>query len=529
MVATTHMDACMRRAPSLMIWAFSALAAVTTLRLAVVILAPVELHGDEAQYWAWSRTLDWGYYSKPPLIAWIIAATTAVFGDAEWAIRIASPWAHAVGATFTGLLARDLYGERAGAWAVGLYTLTPAITLSSGVISTDAPLFAAWAAALFALNRLLVTRAWMWAALLAAAFALGMLAKYAMAYFAIGAALLAASDRSARATLLSAPGLGAIALSLALIAPNLWWNISHDFATVAHLADNANWSGPRFRLGKLSQFWGDQLAVFGPVTFALAAAAVIAAVRGWAARDRAARFLVCFVAPALVIISVQAFINRANANWAATAYIAASALLAGWLFADGGVWDRAHGARRTLWASVIALAVGLNLAVAGILTTAALSPTAADTALCAPGAPQGGRACVGYSFKRVRGLEETARAVAARFTRGHDGTPFRAVVVDNRLLFHNLDYYWREAPPPLRIWLKDGNAQSYAQEVAPLTPATTADGPVLVVSERARDHVALAADFTRFAHLETVEIDRGAAGPRRLWFFIGEGFAAQPR
>ena len=31
------------------------------------------LFGDEAQYWLWSQDLDYGYFSKPPLLAWVIA------------------------------------------------------------------------------------------------------------------------------------------------------------------------------------------------------------------------------------------------------------------------------------------------------------------------------------------------------------------------------------------------------------------------------------------------------------------------
>ena len=31
-----------------------------------------ELYPDEAQYWLWSRTLDFGYFSKPPMVAWTI-------------------------------------------------------------------------------------------------------------------------------------------------------------------------------------------------------------------------------------------------------------------------------------------------------------------------------------------------------------------------------------------------------------------------------------------------------------------------
>src|SRR5579875_3369687 len=34
---------------------------------------PLGLSEDESHYWEWSRHLDYGYYSKPPGIAWAIA------------------------------------------------------------------------------------------------------------------------------------------------------------------------------------------------------------------------------------------------------------------------------------------------------------------------------------------------------------------------------------------------------------------------------------------------------------------------
>src|SRR5262245_20356597 len=41
---------------------------------------PLDLAPDEAHYWDWSRHLDWSYYSKGPLVAWLIRASCEVFG-----------------------------------------------------------------------------------------------------------------------------------------------------------------------------------------------------------------------------------------------------------------------------------------------------------------------------------------------------------------------------------------------------------------------------------------------------------------
>ena len=65
--------------------------ALTALRLAALFATPLELYPDEAQYWLWSRTLDWGYYSKPPMIAWLIWGTTHVGGDTEPWVRLSAP------------------------------------------------------------------------------------------------------------------------------------------------------------------------------------------------------------------------------------------------------------------------------------------------------------------------------------------------------------------------------------------------------------------------------------------------------
>mgnify|MGYP003353868740 CR=1 FL=1 len=48
----------------------------------------VGLHVDEAQYWWWSRNLQWGYFSKPPGIAALISLSTALFGDSVVATAI---------------------------------------------------------------------------------------------------------------------------------------------------------------------------------------------------------------------------------------------------------------------------------------------------------------------------------------------------------------------------------------------------------------------------------------------------------
>src|SRR5262245_39526318 len=59
------------------------------LRLAFLLTdCPLDLAPDEAHSWAWSRHLDWGYYSKGPLVAVLIRAADELFGPSMPAVRL---------------------------------------------------------------------------------------------------------------------------------------------------------------------------------------------------------------------------------------------------------------------------------------------------------------------------------------------------------------------------------------------------------------------------------------------------------
>jgi 4-amino-4-deoxy-L-arabinose transferase-like glycosyltransferase len=144
-------------------WAVALIGGLLLFRVFVVLLNPAGLHGDEAQYWAWAQDPAFGYYSKPPLIAWVIWTTTALFGDAEWAVRLASPFLHSMTAVLTYLTATRLYGAKTGFFASALYVLMPGVALSASIISTDAALLVFVALFIHAWVRLRERATWVWA------------------------------------------------------------------------------------------------------------------------------------------------------------------------------------------------------------------------------------------------------------------------------------------------------------------------------------------------------------------------------
>ena len=104
----------------------------------------LELVGDEAYYWLWSRRLDLAYLDKGPVIAWFIAAGTALFGQTPFGIRFFA----VILSTATGigifLLARCLFSDRVGFWTLLLAGLAPMFAVGSILMTIDTPLICFW-------------------------------------------------------------------------------------------------------------------------------------------------------------------------------------------------------------------------------------------------------------------------------------------------------------------------------------------------------------------------------------------------
>jgi hypothetical protein len=319
------------QAPSYPALAAGVIAAITAARLLWLAFQTAGLYPDEAQYWFWSRHLALGYYSKPPLVAWLIALTTGLFGDGEFAVRLSAPLLHALAAGFIYGIGARLYDRRVGFWSAIAYATLPGVSLSAFVISTDAMLLPCWAAALYAFIRAREDDDWRWWVATGCAVGLGLLAKYAMAYWllsAVGFALLSRDDRR------HWRGLAlAVAIAALFYVPNLWWNWSHGFATYVHTRNNAELGGPLFHPRAFVEFVASQVGVFGPIYFAGLVAVFIAPTRR---AGPPARLLLTFTVPTLALITALSLLSRAQPNWAAAAYVSAivavvaAALSAGW-------------------------------------------------------------------------------------------------------------------------------------------------------------------------------------------------------
>ena len=430
------------------------LAAVLAVRVLALAFNGTDLFFDEAQYWTWSQEPAFGYYSKPPLIAWIIAGSTSLCGDSEFCVRLPSPVLHTMTALMLFWLASRLYGPREGFWSGVVFAMLPGVAFSANIISTDVPLLLFWATALYALYVLINKRSWWAPLLLGISLGFGLNAKYAMAYFVVCTVVYAIATPAHRSLLAEPRWWAAIIIAVGLITPNLLWNVDNGFATLDHTVDNANWSGPLLRPDKAVEFFAAQFGVFGPILFV---SLLIISYRGFAGRlSEPDRLLLAFALPVILIVIIQAFISRAHANWAAVSYVAATPLVVATMFRDG--------ARGWFHAALAIHFAVMTIIVAGFVSAGSFT---------LPGGKD--------PFVRTLGWKEIAVQVRRELTAGTAaGRPYRTVVATNRALTAELLYYLRTTPVPIMAWRSGERPKDHFQLTRPLTKGSPE--PVLLVA-----------------------------------------------
>jgi 4-amino-4-deoxy-L-arabinose transferase-like glycosyltransferase len=468
------------------------LLALTVARIVGLHFSVVDLFFDEAQYWAWSRDLAFGYFSKPPLLAWIIAASDPICGSGEACIRMASPLFYCGTSLVVYAIANELYDKQTAFWSGLTVALLTGVSFSTRIISTDVPLLFFWALAVFAYLKLLAGPNWRWALLLGISLGFGLLAKYAMVYFALGMLCAAWLDRDARELLKRPQTWAAFAIAFFILSPNIVWNVLHRFVTFTHTGDNITGTGLGFRPLEGLIFFGSQFAVAGPLVFAAFLAILFQAFRNKLSRQD--KLLLAFAVPPLALVFALSFFRSANANWAAPALLPMAIVVVAW-------WLR-NGYRGWVVAS---LAIGVA-AQAALLVGDVYANRISIAAL--------GR----YSdiYHRTLGWRALGTEVA-RLARDN-GAP--TVAAEDRAAVAALTYYLRNEPVSVTAWARGKNAGSQFDLAQPLT--RSAKEPVLMLSG-CTSEARFAGVFPNVKRLPNLTIRPGPKTERRYAVFALAG------
>jgi hypothetical protein len=443
----------------------------------VVTHVDAGLHVDEAQYWLWSRDLDWGYFSKPPMVAALIALSTDWLGDGVLGVRALAMLCYPMTAVVIFGWVRDVVAdvapgpqarpERAGQFAALVFIASPVAGLLGLVVTTDAPLLLAWALASSAL-----WRAWrdgrrrdhLWLGLW---LGMGLLSKYTMAAFAVSAlgVLLLVPRRAPRALPVWQGLFWAAVPAVLCLLPNLWWNAEHGWPTLRHTAEitlGASATNPWRTEG---EYLAGLLLLLGPIVVPWALAwrgargktALPPAPGAAVARQDARRIAAWLMLPLVTLGALQSLHAKAQVNWTAPALVGGVMALALWVHAEQPK------ARLRGWYMVLAAQVLLigGVTVGGDLAHALHKPLPRQLDVWA----------------RMRGWDDAfaeLRPHAEAWFREQQGrspgTP-RSVLGADRAIIANGGYAWRGLQPQWLAWRDPGRpAADHFQLTAPLLP-----------------------------------------------------------
>jgi 4-amino-4-deoxy-L-arabinose transferase-like glycosyltransferase len=302
----------------------AALAAVTLIRLAMAHVVP--LAPDETYYWIWSRALAPGYLDHPPMVALWIKAGTLLLGQNALGVRLLGPPAAALASWMLFDAARALFpGTNAAVASVLLLNASLLLGVGTVIMTPDTPLLFFWTTAFWAMARLAAGGSGLWWLVAGAAGGLALDSKYTALLLWFGIGLWALLTPAIRRWLRRWQPWAACAVGLALFAPVIGWNATHDWAGFARQGGRVGDWQPARALQFQGELIGAQIGLATPLIWVLTVAGLVVALRqAWRSRHPGWSLLVALSLLPMLVFLQHAMGDRVQGNWPAIVYPALS-------------------------------------------------------------------------------------------------------------------------------------------------------------------------------------------------------------
>ncbi|OGP53725.1 MAG: hypothetical protein A2Y65_01410 [Deltaproteobacteria bacterium RBG_13_52_11] len=329
--------------------------------LLYIWLTPFDLAPDEAYYWDWSRNLALGYYSKPPLVAWVIALFTRLGGDHPFFVRVGAVLFSLGSSVCLFYLGKALFNSKVGWWAFAIANAAPGLAVGSVIMTIDPPLIFFWGLTIFLLHRALSgeeKRYWYMAGV---SLGLGLLSKYTIVALIPSLFFYLAFSPTKRFWLRKKEPYLFILIGLLILSPNLYWNYVNHWPSIkqpAGLVDDRNLSS----LTTFIWFFGPQAGILSPITFLLVFYGLWrGGKQGFYHHDDRLLFLFWHSMPLLGFFLILSLFSVCYVNWAAPAYFTA------FILAVAVVWEGQW--RTKVKKRVLAMALLVGIATCSLLFT----------------------------------------------------------------------------------------------------------------------------------------------------------------
>ena len=314
----------------------------------------LDLAPDEAYYWDWSRKLDWGYYEKPPLVAWSFALVKAILGSTTFSIRAGNAFI-TIG-TVLGILflVKRTFASRVGLWTVVTIVLTPGMAAAAFIFTIDTPLMFFWTWGCFITFLAVLKKTWLLWILSGVFIGAACLAKQVAMIFPFALVFVLFISPAHRNQLRSPKVWTSIFISYAMLLPPLIWNHGHDWITFSHSAHHVEIDPTHLvRPNLFFEYLGSQAGLLGPVLFVLVFIALwLYLKKGVLSLGFRNTFLIFLSYPALLGFHFISLFSRVHPNWPDTFYITAYPLTVAWAMEKKDDEEIGKMKKRKLWLAI---------------------------------------------------------------------------------------------------------------------------------------------------------------------------------
>jgi len=288
-----------------------------------MIAAPfLELGNDEVYYWTYALQLDFNHFDHPPLVGFLIRATTLnMHWVSELSMRLGAIISASIGCYFIFKTTAYLSNERAGFYAALLYQAGIYTGFIAGFfILPDSVQLIFWTASLYVMSLLLFTDSkkqigyWM---LLGLLIGLATLSKVhgLFLWAGFGAYLLFTNYKR----LFSLGFILAVFVTLLCIVPIVYWNIRYDFITYRFHSERVTHTG--INIASFITEIGGEFLYQNPLVYILIVSALFSFNKISFQQKNSGRWLLWMSLPLILIFWIVALFNPTLPHWSGPAFI----------------------------------------------------------------------------------------------------------------------------------------------------------------------------------------------------------------
>ena len=288
-----------------------------------MIVAPfLELGNDEVYYWTYALQLDFNHFDHPPLVGFLIRASTLnMHWVSELSMRMGAIISASIGCYFVFKTTTHLSNQRAGWYAALLYQAGVYTGFIAGFfILPDSAQLIFWTGSLYVMSLLLFAnkekqiRYWL---LLGILIGLATLSKVhgLFLWVGFGAYLLFTNYKK----IFSWPFIMAVCVTLLCIVPIVYWNVINDFITYRFHSERVTHTG--INIASFATEIVGEVLYQNPFVYILMAAAILGFKSISFQQKNSGRWLLWMSIPLIIIFWMVAVFNPTLPHWSGPAFI----------------------------------------------------------------------------------------------------------------------------------------------------------------------------------------------------------------